>query len=78
MGFDFIVMAPSYCLLVASPLLLDMEYLFLVGSSFLPLMVVQQLVVILVLSQEEMSTRPSTPPSSTKILYGNFLKSWEY
>ena len=63
MGFDFIVMAPSYCLLVASLLLLDMEYLFLVGSSFLPLMVVQQLVVILVLSQEDMSVPPSTLPS---------------
>ena len=41
-------------------------------------MVVQQLVVILVLSQEEMSARPSIPPSSAKILYGKFLKRWEY
>ena len=63
MGFDFVVMAPSYCLLVASPLLLDMGYLSLVGSSFLLLMVVQQLVVILVLSQEEMSVHPPTLPS---------------
>ena len=33
---------------------------FLVGSSILLLMAVQQLVVILVLSQEEMNASPST------------------
>ena len=43
--------SPQY---VASSLSLDMEYLFLVGSSGLLLMAVQQLVVILVLLQEEM------------------------
>ena len=36
---------------------------FLVGSSILLLMVVQQLVAVLVLSYEEMSARPSTVPS---------------
>ena len=42
---------------------LVMGYLFLVGSSILLLMVVEQLVAVLVLSQEEMSVPPSTPPS---------------
>ena len=41
-----------YHLAEASSLSLDMGYLFLVGSSILLSMVVQQLVVILVLSQE--------------------------
>ena len=42
---------------------LDLGCPFLVGSSILLLMVVQQLVAILVLSQEEMSMLPSTLPS---------------
>ena len=59
MGFDF----NSYHL-VASHLSLDMGYLFfLVGSNILPWMAVQQLVAILVFSQEKMKTRPSAPPS---------------
>ena len=57
MGFDFIVIA------AAPSLSLDMEYLFLVGSSALLLMVIQQLVAILVLYQEEVSADPSIPPS---------------
>ena len=40
--------------------------IFLVGSSILLSMAVQQLVVILVLSQEEMSACPSTLPSWTR------------
>ena len=47
--------SPQY---VASSLSLDMEYLFLVGSSGLLSMAVQQLVAILVLLQEEMSSHP--------------------
>ena len=54
---------PSYHLVVASPLLLDVGYLSLVDSNILLLIVVQQLVVILVFSREKMSTRPSTLPS---------------
>ena len=50
---------------MAFSLSLDVQYLFLVGSSVLLSMVVQQLVAVLVLSQEEMSARPSTPPSLT-------------
>ena len=46
---------------VASPLSRDMGYLVQVGCVFLS-MVVQQLVVILVLWQEKMKTRLSTPP----------------
>ena len=42
---------------------LDMGHLFSVGSVVLLSMVVQQLAVILVLLQEEMSARPSVPES---------------
>ena len=48
-------------LVADSSLSLDTEYLFLVDSCILLLMVVSQLVVILVLLQEKMSARPSTP-----------------
>ena len=54
---------PAYCLNVASSLPLDVGYLFLVGSSILLSMVVQQLIVILVLSQEELHACPFTPLS---------------
>ena len=40
MGFDFIVIGPSNCLVAASPLSLDMGYLFMLGSSVLLLMAV--------------------------------------
>ena len=49
----------SYHVVVASPL--SQEYPVQVGCVFLS-MVVQQLVVILVLWQEKMKTRLSTPP----------------
>ena len=52
---------PSYHLAGVSPLPLGMGYLFLVGSNILLSMVVQQLVVILVFSQDKMSTRPTLP-----------------
>ena len=42
---------------------LDKGYLLLAGSSILLMMVVQQLAVTLVLSQEEMSACPSALPS---------------
>lgn len=45
MGFNFIVIVPSpHHLVVASPLSLDVGYLFLVGASILLSMVVQKLV----------------------------------
>ena len=42
-------------------------YLFLLDSSVFLLMVVQKLVAVLMLSQEEMNTCPSTPPSLTRL-----------
>ena len=62
-GFDFIIISPLYHLIVASSLSFDVGYLFLVGSNVLLSMVVQQLVVILVFLQMEMSAHPSTRPS---------------
>ena len=58
-GFDSNMILP----LLPSSLLLDVGYLFLVGSNILLLMVVQQLVIILEFLQEKMSVHPSTPPS---------------
>ena len=63
MGFDFTVIAPPYHLTVASPLSLDVGVSFLVSSSVFLLMIVQQLAVILVFSEEGVRARPSTPPS---------------
>ena len=65
---------PSYLLVAASPLSLDVGNLFFVcvGSNILLSMVVQQIAAILVFSQK-MSTRPSTLPSfmavQPKVLY---------
>ena len=53
----------SYHLTGATPLPLDVGYLFLVGSNILQSTVVQQQVVVLEFSQEKMSARPSTLPS---------------
>ena len=64
MGSDFIVIVPllpSLCIFLS----LNMGYLFFVDSITLLSMVVQQLVVILVLWQEEISPYPSTLPSWT-------------
>ena len=59
----------SYHLVGASPLPLDVGYLFfLVGSSILLSMVVQQRIVILESSQEKMSSDPSTSPSHLRTL----------
>ena len=64
MVFDFIMIVPlllSHCAFLS----FNMGYLFLMGSSVFLLMVVQQLVAILMFLQEEMSTHPSTLPSSS-------------
>ena len=58
MGFDFIMFVPLLPCHCSFFLSLEVGYLFLMGSSILLSMVVQQLVVILVLSQEEISTCP--------------------
>ena len=67
MGFDFIVIArllPSHC---GFSFVFGCGVSFLVSSSVFLLMIVQQLVVILVLLQEGVSTRPSTLPSLTSL-----------
>ena len=61
--FDFKHDCASPTLVGASPLPLDTGYLFLVGSRILLLMVAQELVAILVFSQEKMSIHPATLPS---------------
>ena len=63
MGFDFIVIAPllpSHC---GFSFVFGCGVSFLVSSSVSLSKIVQQLVVIPVLSQEGVSARPSTPPS---------------
>ena len=67
-GFDSNMILP----LLPSSLLLDVGYLFLVGSNILLLMVVQHRVVILDFSQEKMRAGPSTPPSCMGI-FGQIL-----
>ena len=63
MEFDFVMIVPLLPFTGAFSLSLDVGYLFLVSSSILLSMVIQQLDVILVLSQEKMSTCPSALPS---------------
>ena len=61
MGFDFIVIVPllpSHC---GFSFVFGCEVSLLVSSSVFVLMIVQQLVVILVLSQEGVSARPVLP-----------------
>ena len=66
--WDFVLLwlCPFYHLTEAFSLSLDMGFLFLVGSSILLSMGVQQLDVTLVLSQEKMSTCLSALPSRTR------------
>ena len=68
-------LCPSYHLAVASSLPLDTWYPFLVSSSILLYMVVQQLFATLVPSQEEMSTCPSSPLSWTGSQKADFIYS---
>lgn len=62
---------PSYCLVAASPLSLDVGCLSSVGSSILLLVAVQQLLAVLVFSPKEMNARPFTLPVCTLTL--NFI-----
>ena len=69
MGFDFIVIVcllPSHC---GFSFVFGCGVSFLVSSSVFLSMIVQQLVVIPVLSQEGVSARPSTPSSSVVFLF---------
>ena len=73
MIFDFIMVVPLL------PAHCNFFFAFGCGLSFLvgfsvPLMVVQQLVMLLALSQKEMSAHPSTLPSWTYILCSNSEK----
>ena len=64
MGFDFIVIVPllpSHC---GFPFIFGCGVSFLVSSSVFLSTIVQQLVVIPVLSQEGVRARPSILPSS--------------
>ena len=62
-GYEFDFKCDCTLLVVASPLSLEGGYLFLMGSNILPLLAVQQLVAILVFSQEKINARPFTLPS---------------
>ena len=75
MGFDFIVIVPflpSHC---SFSFVFGCGVSFLVSSSVFLSLIVQQLVVIPVLSQEGVSTCPSTPPSWTNL---DLPKSWRF
>ena len=61
--FDFMVTGPLLLPHCGFFFVFGCGVSFFVGSSVLLLMVVQQLFAILVLSQEEMSARPSIPSS---------------
>ena len=63
MGFDFVVIAPLLLSPCGFTFVFGCGVSFLVSSSVFLLMIVEQLLVIPVLSQEEVRTRPSTLPS---------------
>ena len=63
MGFDFTVIAPLLQSRCGFSFVFGCGVSFLVSSSVFLLMIVQQLVVILVFSQEGVKARPSIPPS---------------
>ena len=63
MGFDFSVIAPLLPSHFAFTFVFVCGVSFLVSSSVFLSMIVQQLVVILVFSQEGVRARPSTLPS---------------
>ena len=76
MGFDFTLIAPllpSHC---GFSSVLGRGVSSLVQSSVFLSMIVQQPVVILVLSQEGVRARPSTPPSCLISSYGNFISNY--
>ena len=64
MGFDFIVITPLLLSHCGFSFVFGCGLSFLVSSSVSLSMIVHRLVVIPVLSQEGVSARPSTVPSS--------------
>ena len=78
MKFDFIMVVPLL-LSCCSFLSLDMGYLFLVGSSILLSMIIQQLFVTLELLQEEMNACSFlTLPCCTGLLYFTIAINWKF
>ena len=76
MGFDFTMIAPLLLSHCGFSFVFGCGVSFLVSSSVFLSMIVQQLVVILVFSQEGVRACPSTPPSwflSERILFIDFL-----
>ena len=69
MGSDFTVIAPLLLSHCDFSFVFGFGVCFLVSSSVFLLMIVQQLVVILVFSQEGVRARPSTLPSWLRALY---------
>ena len=67
MGFEFIAVAALLLSHCGFFFVFVCRVSFLVGSSIFLLMVVQQLVVILLFLWEEVSPRPSTPPSCLRL-----------
>ena len=63
MGFDFTVIAPLLLSHFGFSFVFGRGVYLLVSSNVFLSMTVQQLVVILVFSQEGVRARPSTPPS---------------
>lgn len=77
MGFDFIMIVSlllSHCSL---SFVFEHGVSFLVGSSILLLVVIQQLVAALVVLQEELSPCLSTPPSWTRS-WNSLLEFWTF
>ena len=73
MGFDFTLIAPllpSHC---GFSLVFGCGVSFLVSSSVLLSMIVQQVVVILVFLPEGVRAHPSTPPSCPNLSYRAFI-----
>ena len=81
-GFDCIMIAPLLPSCWNFFFVFGFGNLFLVGSSILLPMIVQQLVAIVMLSQEEMNTYPSVLPSwsgsSGLLILFNILYFYEY
>ena len=73
MGFDFTVIAPLLSSHCGVSFVFGCGVSFLVSSSVFLSMIVQQLVVILVFSQEGVRARPSTPPLTSVSLHGTLL-----
>ena len=74
MGFDFTVIAPLLPCHCGFSFVFGCGVSFLVSSSVFLSMIVQQLVVIPVLSQKGVNTRPFTLPSWTNLLTLALLK----